>query len=121
MHEYALTRQMVDIINGAAAAHGARKVSAAWLAVGENTCVIPESLQMYFDIAARGSAAAGAVLHIRVIEAEMRCPACGRNFRRPRFSFACPGCGVLGSPTDVGSECCVERVELELEDESELR
>ena len=116
MHEYAMTKQIVRVINDAAAAHRAKKVRAAFLVMGENTGIIPDSMQMYFDMIACGTPAEGATLNLRVVRTEMRCPACGINFRRPRFSFACPACGALGSPTDIGNECYVERVELEIDD-----
>jgi len=116
MHEYALTKQIAAVINGAAAAHNAQKVLAAFLVVGENTGVIPESVQMYFDMIARGTPAEGAVLHMRVVRPEMRCPDCGINFVRPRFSFACPVCGTLGNPTEIGNECYVEKVELDIKE-----
>lgn len=113
MHEYGLTKQIVKIVNGAAQKHGAVKVNAVHLVVGENTSIIPESVQMYFDMIAKDTAAQGAKLHVRLIKAEMRCPRCQNNFQRPRFSFACPECGTLGTPTDIGDEFYVESIEIE--------
>jgi len=113
MHEYALTKSIVHIVNDAAARHGAKQVNAVWLVVGENTGVIPDSVQMYYDMIAKGTAARGAVLHTRLVRAEMRCPHCDENFRRPLFSFACPACGALGHPTQAGNEFYVEHIEIE--------
>lgn len=113
MHEYALTKQIVKIIQDTAATHGAVRVEAAYLVIGENTSIIPESVQMYYDMIARGTPAEGATLHVRLIKPQMHCPACDKNFLRPRFSFACPDCGTLGNPTDIGNEFYVERVALE--------
>ena len=113
MHEYGLTKQIVKIVNDTAQKHGALKVNAVQIVVGENTSIIPESVQMYFDMIAKDSPAQGARLNVRLIKAEMYCPRCGNNFQRPLFSFACPECGTLGSPTDIGNEFYVESVELE--------
>lgn len=113
MHEYALTARIVRLVNDTAEKHRAVRVDAVYLVIGENTSIIPDSVQLYYDIIAKGTPAAGAVLHTRLIPAEMHCARCDNNFRRPRFSFACPICGELGSPTDIGNECYVERVELE--------
>lgn len=113
MHEYSLTQSIVRAINGAVRAHGAVKAVSATVVVGENTAVIPESVQLYFDLIAKGTPAEGAVLRIHTRKAEMRCPRCGTNFIRPRFSFACPACGTLGNPTDVGNEFYVSQVELD--------
>ncbi len=113
MHEYSLTKQIARIVNDTALAHRAQRVSAAHLVIGENTGIIPDSVQMYFDMIAMGTPAEGAKLHVRTVHAEMHCPACGKNFHRPRFSFACPDCGALGTPTEIGNEFYVESVELE--------
>lgn len=114
MHEYSQTKQIVNIVSNTARLHGAEKVSEVRLVVGENTGILPDSVQMYFDMIAPGTPAAGAKLYMRIIKAEMHCPHCGKNFIRPRFSFACPDCGTLGNPTDIGNEFYVESVELEI-------
>ena len=115
MHEYALTKQMVNIVNRTAVVQNAKRVITVRLVLGESSGIIPESVQTYFDMIARGTPAEGAVLQVRLIRAQMFCPACKRNFFRPRFSFACPDCGTLGQPTEIGNECYVEGVELETE------
>ena len=113
MHEYSLTRQIVKIVNRAATEHGAKKVVQVRLVLGESSGIIAESVQLYFDQIARGTPAEGAKLAVRQVQPQMHCSVCNRNFVRPRFSFACPDCGTLGNPTDIGSECYVEGVELE--------
>ena len=60
MHEYRLTKQIVNIVNDAAQKHGAKKVMAAHLVIGENTSIIPDCVQMYFDMIAKGTKAEGA-------------------------------------------------------------
>lgn len=113
MHEYALTKQIVQIVNTAAQAHHAERVITVFLVIGENSSIIPDSVQLYYDMISPGTPAEGALLDVRTVKAEMHCPCCNQNFQRPRFSFACPHCGTLGSPTKIGNECYVERVELE--------
>ena len=115
MHEYSLTRQIVKIVNRTAMEHGAKRIAAVRLVVGESSGIIPESVQLYFDMIARGTPAEGAKLQVRTVQPLMICPACNRNFVRPRFSFACPDCGTLGHPTEIGNEFYVEGVELETE------
>lgn len=116
MHEYGLTERIARIVNDAALAYHAHRVLTVFLVVGENTSIMPDSVQLYYDIIAQGTPAAGAELRVQMVEAEMHCPRCEKNFRRPHFSFVCPGCGGLGRPTDIGNECYVERVELESDD-----
>jgi hydrogenase nickel incorporation protein HypA/HybF len=115
MHEYSLTRQIVRIANRAAEENGALRVTQVRLVVGAGSGIIPESVQLYFNQIAHGTPAEGAVVNVRLVPPEMCCPACERNFIRPRFSFACPRCGTLGNPTEIGNEFYVEGVELEMD------
>jgi hydrogenase nickel incorporation protein HypA/HybF len=116
MHEFSLTKRIVNLANRAAMDNGAARVTKVRLVVGEGSGIAPESVQLYFDQIAQGTPAQGAVLSVRLVQPEMRCPACDRNFVRPPFSFACPVCGTLGNPTGIGSEFYVESVELETGD-----
>ena len=113
MHEYPLTQRIVEIAVREAEKAGARRVVTVRLVIGEASGVIAESVQLYFDLIAEGTAAEGATLLVTPVRPEMRCPACNKSFYRPRYSFACPECGTLGTPTDVGREFYVESVELE--------
>jgi len=113
MHEYSLTKQIVKIVNNAALSNNAKKVNSVNVVMGESSGIIPDSVQLYYDMIAQGTPAEGAKLSVRVVKTQMRCPACGKNFTRPRFSFECPDCGTLGNPTGIGSEFYVESVELE--------
>jgi hydrogenase nickel incorporation protein HypA/HybF len=104
----------VKIANNAALSHGSQKINSVSLVVGESAGIIPESVQLYFDMIAEGSPAEGAKLNVRFVKTQMHCPVCGKNFTRPRFSFECPNCGTLGNPTETGKEFYVESVELEV-------
>lgn len=113
MHEYSLTKQMVKIVSDTAIEHLAQKVTSVSVVIGAGTCIIPESVQMYFDIIAADTVAAGAVLKIKTAPVQMYCPHCKKQFIKPSFSFECPDCSTLGSPTTEGREFYVESVELE--------
>ena len=113
MHEYALTKRIVGIANDAARERDAARVMTVRLVIGENSGVIDGSIQLYFDMIAKGTAAEGARIIERMVKAQMRCPACEEDFARPRFSFQCPKCGTLGRPTAIGNEFYVESIEIE--------
>jgi len=113
LHEYSMTKKIVKIVNNAAEAQNAVRVNVVNLVAGESSCIIPDCVQMYYDLIAKGTKAEGAVVKTRVVKTEMRCPNCGKNFPRPRFSFACPDCGALGNPTGIGEEFYVESIEIE--------
>lgn len=114
MHEYGLTEKIVRTASETAAANRAKKVTAVYLVIGETSGVLTESVQMYFDLIAEGTEAAGALLKIKTVKPEMYCSRCGKNFIRQRCSFDCPVCGGTGSPTEVGREFYIDKIELEV-------
>ena len=114
MHEYALTKRIVEIINRTAEEHQAKRVNAALLMLGENAGIVPDSVQIYFDLFAKGTPAEGAKLQFRVEQAELRCSACGETFIKERYSIDCPCCGAMGLPTRMDNDCYVQNVELEV-------
>ena len=113
MHEYSLTQRIVGIVNETAQGYKNSKVTSVRLVIGENTSIIPDCIQLYYDMIAQGTQAAGARLDVRTVKPQMYCPHCGRNFERRVFSFECPDCGTPGNPTDIGNEAYVESIELE--------
>ena len=113
MHEFALTKNIVRIVEQTARDNGAKRVICAHLVIGENTSIIPESVQMYYDAIAKDTVAQGARLIVRTIKPQMLCPVCKTHFVRPRFSFECPLCGTLGNPTEIGNEFYLENIEIE--------
>lgn len=113
MHEYAVTKNVLDIALEEANRAGAAKIMEIRLAIGELSTIVDESVQMYFDILSEGTAAQGAKLVFHRILAEFQCRACGCIFNKPRKGFDCPQCGSLGFPTGKGKEFYVESLEVQ--------
>lgn len=111
MHEYPATLRIVEIACAEAAAHGSRIVQTIHLVVGDDAGYVGETIALYFDLIAAGTACATARLDIRRIKPQLQCPACQRHFVRRPFSFACPDCGTAGHPTAIGKEFYVESVD----------
>ena len=109
MHEYGLTQRIIQ--TAAQRADGA-KVKTITLVVGEASGVLGESIQLYFDILAKGTPCEGAGVEIEGVKPMLRCRACGRLFVRKPFSFECP-CGGEGEPTDIGREFYIKQIEVE--------
>lgn len=112
MHEFAVTKHMTELVLSEATNAGATKVTDIYLAVGEISSFINESIQLYFDMYSKDTIAAGAQLHIRRIPAEFTCRSCGQNFSPRPDSFDCPACGGLGKPGDKGHEFFVEKIDI---------
>ena len=116
MHELSLTQQIVRIVCDAAKQEHALRVLKVNLAVGEDSGIMPDCVQTYYDLLAKGTVAEGAILNATTVRTTLFCEACQKEFERARFSFSCPVCGAEGSHTGKGSDCFVESIELETEE-----
>lgn len=112
MHEYSITQQIVKIAEENAKNHGAVRIERISLVVGELSGFIGESIQMYFDILAKGTLAEGAQLDISYVKPQLKCAKCNSYFYRKRFSFKCPECGGMGVPTEIGKEFYVKDIDI---------
>lgn len=117
MHEYPLTEQIVRIAVEHAEKNRAARITRISLVVGDMSGFVADSIQMYFDVIARGTTAEGAILEIEHIRPKMKCGPCGLYFERKPYSFACPRCGNNGVPTEIGKECYVKDIEIEIDND----
>ena len=62
MHELGISRNIVAIVGEAACGRRVRRIT---LEIGKLSGVMPHAVEFCFDLAAEGTAAAGAVLEIR--------------------------------------------------------
>lgn len=90
MHEMAITQSVVDAVCTHAAG---RRVLAVNLEVGTLTAVIPDTMRFCFDLAAEGTVAAGAQLHIDMPKGRAHCKTCGQDFELPDPILLCTNCG----------------------------
>ena len=67
MHELAITKGIIDIVNSEAEKSGFKNVLEITLRVGEYSGIVPECLREFFPIAAAGSVAELAALVIAVV------------------------------------------------------
>ena len=109
MHEYSLTQNIIETATRYAEKNS--KVSKIVLVIGEASGVCSESIQMYFDIIAKGTICEGAVLEIETVKPLLKCKTCGNLFERKPFLFEC-ACGGEGMPTETGSEFYVREIEI---------
>ncbi|MCS6845077.1 MAG: hydrogenase maturation nickel metallochaperone HypA [Caldilineales bacterium] len=114
MHELAITQSVLDIAVGQAQRHGARRITAVNLVVGELTGYVPDSIQFYFDLLSRGTPAEAAALNVRRVPTQVRCRQCRAEFRPEEgVLWVCPACGGLGGDLLSGNELLVESIEVE--------
>src|SRR3546814_11849710 len=79
MHELSLCLSMLDLIAERVRAEGAHRVLRIGVDIGALGHVEPQALAFCFESAARGTAAAGARLEIRVVPGRAYCFDCGEG------------------------------------------
>ena len=115
MHEYPLTKQIIQIAEEHAKEQKAKRVTQINLVVGEYSGIVADCVQLYFDLIAEGTLCEGAELQIEKVTPLLKCTKCGHRFERKPFSFQCTaeGCDGEGEPTEVGREFYVKSIEVE--------
>ncbi|MCX7747123.1 MAG: hydrogenase maturation nickel metallochaperone HypA [Clostridia bacterium] len=113
MHEYSITKGVLNTVIEEAQKAGAKKITEIRLVIGDLSTIIDESVQMYFDILSEGTLAEGAKLAFKRIAAEFKCKECGNIYNKPQSGYNCPECGGMGMPTGVGREFFIESIEVD--------
>ena len=114
MHELAITQSILDISLQAAQARHARRIRAIRLTLGPFSGVVPDCVQMYLDVLAKGTMAEGAQVEARTAPLRVLCRECGRESEITREHIACPFCGSLRLKTLSGREFMVESLEVDV-------
>lgn len=112
MHEYAVTKSIIDIVLGEAKKVKVNSVKEIRLVIGDLSTVIDESVQLYFDILTEGTILEGTKLIFKRQKAIFKCKECECKYEKPKIGFDCPSCGNYGIPTGEGKEFFIESIEI---------
>ena len=112
MHEYPITKRIIDIAEEYALKNNASEVKKINLVVGDYSGYVYSSISLYFDIIAEDTLCKNAKLSIERVEPKLKCELCGKLFIRKPFSFECIYCGGPGCPTDIGKEFYIKSIEI---------
>ena len=93
MHEMSIVSGILDIAENEARSAGARVINSVEIEVGGLAGVEIPSLEFCFEVARRGTLAAGAELIIHEIPGRGHCPDCDREVAVEYFMAVCPECG----------------------------
>lgn len=113
MHELAITKGIIDIVNSEAKEKGFERVLEIKLRVGEFSGIVPECVREFFPIAAAGSPAEKADLAIESIPARFQCLDCGYEGEADRKNACCPACQSTAIKMTAGREFFVESLKVE--------
>jgi hydrogenase nickel incorporation protein HypA/HybF len=101
VHELSVATSLVEIACEKASTLGDVEVEALHLRVGALSGVVRDALEFCFELAAKGTAVAGARLEIDDVPLTVRCPKCGEDRVLPGFPLVCPVCDTP-TPEVVG-------------------
>ena len=92
MHELAITQSILDLSLKAAKEQGAVRIRSIRLVMGPFAGIVPECVQMYLDVLAKGTIAEGAHITARTLPLKVLCRDCGQESEITRTSIRCqPG------------------------------
>lgn len=109
MHEFAITRSLLHQVLTEAQRLKATQVTRISLLIGENSAVVPECVQFYFDRLKEGTLAQGASLTFRKVPLRIRCPKCGKEVSSMENMCDCN----VGGEITGGNELMIESIEIE--------
>jgi hydrogenase nickel incorporation protein HypA/HybF len=114
VHELAVTQGILDVALEAAQGASAQRIFAINLVIGDLSSIVDDSVQFYFDILSRGTAAEGAILRFQRQPASAHCRDCGNEFEATiPLTPACPLCGSARLEIAGGREFRVESIEVD--------
>ena len=92
---------------------GAHKVHGITLRVGALSGVVPEALELAFEVLAPGTLAHDAKLGIEFVPARFWCARCRSEYGSDRMFADCPACGVPSAELRAGRELELASLEIE--------
>ncbi len=112
MHELALARSLVEMVDDYAAQNGDQVVRRIHVRLGQMSAMT-RALYFCFDSVSRGTRSEGAVLDIEEIPLTVRCRHCD-EIKTPsgRYNFRCPDCGMPTPEMITGREMQLTAIEL---------
>jgi len=114
MHEYEVTKNIVDICTDEAKKSDAEGVTKITLVIGELSSYADESVRMYFKLMSKGTILENAALVFKRQPIELQCKSCGQKFHKIDNSFECPICQESGVVTgNSGHEFYIESMEIQ--------
>jgi hydrogenase nickel incorporation protein HypA/HybF len=112
MHEMSLAEGMLAIVEDAARASAATRVTNVRLAIGALSHVERDALAFCFDAVTRGSVAEGATLTIDAVDGAAWCMPCGATVALARIGDPCPRCGSFQLTVTAGDDMRVKDIEV---------
>ena len=113
MHELAICQALIGQVRDVARSRQARRVSDIFVGVGPLSGVERPLMQSAFPIAAAGTVADQASLHLEAMPVRVYCKPCGKEAEADTNRLVCPACGNWQTQLVGGDELILRRVVME--------
>jgi hydrogenase nickel incorporation protein HypA/HybF len=113
MHELSICEALIRQVEAVARAEQATAVSDIFVSVGPLSGIEHPLMQSAFPIAAAGSVASEAELHLETMPVRVRCSECGQESEVPVNRLLCTHCGEWRTQLLSGDELLLLRVVLD--------
>ncbi|MGB9720538.1 MAG: hydrogenase maturation nickel metallochaperone HypA [bacterium] len=111
MHEYSVTKSLVDLCNQEAEKHKINRVKLIKLRLGKFTGFSPDAINFYFDYLKNGTRCENAKIDFFEIPIRIKCADCNLEEDIEEPVFICPNCGKTSIEILTGREFYVESIE----------
>jgi hydrogenase nickel incorporation protein HypA/HybF len=111
MHEYSVTKSLVDLCNQEAQANKIDKVKIINLKIGRFTGFSPDAVKFYFDYLKVDTRCADAEIVFDEVPIKIWCQDCGQEIVIDEPIMICPQCGRTNIEVRTGREFYVESIE----------
>lgn len=112
MHELPVTMSILSIVLEHAKNVQANKIVQIRLNIGELSGIVPEYIQLQFEMLSKDTVAAGASILFQHPPTKLRCRNCDIVFTPKDQKWNCPSCGEEKIEIVSGRECSVESMEV---------
>ena len=111
MHEYSVTKSLVDLCVREADNYGFKKIYRIHLVIGRFTGFSADSINFYFDYLKEGTKCQDAEIIFREVPIVIRCRSCSRESTIDQPMLICPQCNAVDIELLTGREFLVESIE----------
>jgi len=112
MHEFPITMSILSIVLEKAKAAKASKITKVNLTIGRLSGIVPECVQLQFELLSKGTIALGASLSFNRPPSMLRCRNCDTTYPSDNFDLTCPNCREQKIEVLSGCECYLESIEV---------
>ena len=113
MHELAITKSIIDLVEGEAKKQGFKKALEIRLRLGEFSGIVPEYIRDFFPLVAEGTVSEKAELFFETNPAKFLCFDCGFEGSADRKNACCAQCGSTALKMTAGREFYVDSLKVE--------